>query len=157
MCYCLFSAFRHTKTTNRFSFSHIRPQENCLSNFQPHDILHTHLTGTSILHTSTHTILKERHMDITQSIQNPRFTSSTQHLPRQLPPQQMPWPALQRRRIEKLKDDRLHEFERACGESFEWLENYYQGCVYAALQNTDYHETAGGGEAERAFTRSIST
>ncbi|KAG9064733.1 hypothetical protein KI688_002992 [Linnemannia hyalina] len=42
-------------------------------------------------------------------------------------PHLMPWPILQRRRIEKLKDDRLAEFERACDESFEWLENYYQG------------------------------
>ncbi|KAF9286214.1 hypothetical protein BGZ88_009191 [Linnemannia elongata] len=64
----------------------------------------------------------------------------------------MPWPILQRRRIEKLKDDRLAEFERACDESFEWLENYYQGCVYAALQNKDYHESG-----REAFNRSMST
>ncbi|KAI1300399.1 hypothetical protein EDD11_006205 [Mortierella claussenii] len=46
-----------------------------------------------------------------------------------------PWPVLQRRRIERLKDQRLEEFERACGDNFDWLENYYQGCVYAARQN----------------------
>ncbi|KAF9088508.1 hypothetical protein BGX23_007294 [Mortierella sp. AD031] len=66
------------------------------------------------------------------------------------PPSPSPWPVLQRRRIEKLKDDRLHEFERACDESFEWLENYYQGCVYAALQNKHYNETG-------TFGRSLST
>ncbi|KAF9963105.1 hypothetical protein BGZ70_007631 [Mortierella alpina] len=55
-----------------------------------------------------------------------------------------PWPVLQRRKIEKLKDERLREFERACGENFEWLENYYQGCVFAALQNRNYEDGHNG-------------
>ncbi|KAG0256291.1 hypothetical protein BG011_004632 [Mortierella polycephala] len=50
------------------------------------------------------------------------------------------WPMVQRRKIERLKDERLDEFQRACEENFEWLENYYQGCVYAALQNKDYND-----------------
>ncbi|KAF9939015.1 hypothetical protein BGZ65_011717 [Modicella reniformis] len=45
------------------------------------------------------------------------------------------WPVQQQRKVEKLKEERLIEFERACMDSFEWLENYYQGCVYAANQN----------------------
>ncbi|KAF9281917.1 hypothetical protein BGZ68_006319 [Mortierella alpina] len=49
-----------------------------------------------------------------------------------------------RRKIEKLKDERLQEFERACGENFEWLENYYQGCVFAALQNRNYDDGHNG-------------
>ncbi|KAF9940975.1 hypothetical protein BGZ67_006213 [Mortierella alpina] len=57
---------------------------------------------------------------------------------------QRPWPVLQRRKIEKLKDERLREFERACGENFEWLENYYQGCVFAALQNRNYEDGHNG-------------
>lgn len=61
-----------------------------------------------------------------------------------LEPIQRPWPLLQRRKIEKLKDERLQEFERACGESFEWLENYYQGCVFAALQNRNYDDGNNG-------------
>ncbi|KAI8596137.1 hypothetical protein EDD21DRAFT_358412 [Dissophora ornata] len=51
------------------------------------------------------------------------------------------WPTLQRRKLEKLKDVRMREFERACDDSLEWLENYYQGCVYAALQNKPRTET----------------
>ncbi|KAF9579660.1 hypothetical protein BGW38_003991 [Lunasporangiospora selenospora] len=50
------------------------------------------------------------------------------------------WPVVQRRKLEKLKDERLQEFERTCLESFDWLENYYQGCVYAAQQNRDFHD-----------------
>ncbi|KAF9346766.1 hypothetical protein BGX26_001715 [Mortierella sp. AD094] len=46
-----------------------------------------------------------------------------------------PWPTIQRRKIEKLRDQRQEEFERACSDNFDWLENYYQGCVYAARQN----------------------
>ncbi|KAF9114939.1 hypothetical protein BGX27_009369, partial [Mortierella sp. AM989] len=46
-----------------------------------------------------------------------------------------PWPTIQRRKIEKLRDQRQEEFERACNDNFDWLENYYQGCVYAARQN----------------------
>ncbi|KAF9179175.1 hypothetical protein BGZ51_007167 [Haplosporangium sp. Z 767] len=53
------------------------------------------------------------------------------------------WPVVQRRKIERLKDERLDEFQRACEENFEWLENYYQGCVYAALQNKDYNDFPG--------------
>ncbi|KAG0357756.1 hypothetical protein BGZ54_000214 [Gamsiella multidivaricata] len=50
-------------------------------------------------------------------------------------PSTRPWPVVQRRKIEKLKEARMSEFERLCNDSFEWLENYYQGCVYAANQN----------------------
>ncbi|KAF8956044.1 hypothetical protein BGZ46_002476 [Entomortierella lignicola] len=46
-----------------------------------------------------------------------------------------PWPTIQRRKIEKLRNQRQEEFERACMDNFNWLENYYQGCVYAAKQN----------------------
>ena len=88
-------------------------------------------------------------MDTKQKLRDLTQLPHADHHPQ---PHLMPWPILQRRRIEKLKDDRLAEFERACDESFEWLENYYQGCVYAALQNRDYHESGGG-----AFNRSIST
>ncbi|KAG0208414.1 hypothetical protein BGX28_000632 [Mortierella sp. GBA30] len=56
---------------------------------------------------------------------------------------QKQWPVLQRRKIEKLKDERMREFERACGENFEWLENYYQGCVFAAIQNKQYTDHNG--------------
>ncbi|KAF9930345.1 hypothetical protein FBU30_000618 [Linnemannia zychae] len=82
--------------------------------------------------------------------------------PQSQPPQPstlQPWPVLQRRRIEKLKNDRLYEFERACDENFEWLENYYQGCVYAALQNKDDHIPSHFKEynVNESFNRSISS
>ncbi|ORZ27244.1 hypothetical protein BCR41DRAFT_346551 [Lobosporangium transversale] len=48
------------------------------------------------------------------------------------------WPILQRRRIEKLREQRQEEFVRACSDNFDWLENYYQGCVYAARQNKNH-------------------
>ncbi|KAF9433457.1 hypothetical protein BGZ76_009429 [Entomortierella beljakovae] len=46
-----------------------------------------------------------------------------------------PWPVVQRQNIEKLRSQRQEELERACVDNFDWLENYYQGCVYAAKQN----------------------
>lgn len=71
-------------------------------------------------------------MDIKRRTNN-MLVSSTSSL-------DLPWPVLQRRTITKFKEDRLEEFERACNHNLEWLENYYQGCVYAALQNKAFAE-----------------
>jgi hypothetical protein len=67
------------------------------------------------------------------------------------PSPDQPWPAKHRRRIEKLKEVKLVEFARGCYDNFEWLEDYYQGCVYTARRNIEARtrmETDPGAEAE---------
>ncbi|KAF9976478.1 hypothetical protein BGZ73_008481 [Actinomortierella ambigua] len=44
----------------------------------------------------------------------------------------IPWPAKQRRRIDRIRDEKWGEFVKTINDQFEWLETYYQGCVAAA-------------------------
>ncbi|KAG0228989.1 hypothetical protein BGW41_003206 [Actinomortierella wolfii] len=43
-----------------------------------------------------------------------------------------PWPVKQRRRIDRIRDEKWSEFVKTINDQFEWLETYYQGCVVAA-------------------------
>lgn len=74
-----------------------------------------------------------------------------------------PWQAQQRNKILKFRNERLDEFEQTCLEAFDWLENFYQGCSYAARQNRnpeteeleeaepETDQSMGGAEDEQAF------
>ncbi|KAF9158029.1 hypothetical protein DFQ26_008045 [Actinomortierella ambigua] len=54
------------------------------------------------------------------------------------------WPVKQRRRIDRIRDEKWGEFVKTINDQFEWLETYYQGCVVAAnLQHKHQLENNG--------------